>query len=193
MKKSLVVVCVALVLLQASNAFSQGSQKNTATVLIGDSQMYGFVDYPQLFPKNTVNLAITGSDSGETLQAVSKVTSYSPKTVFLLTGTNDIKVGSIDIFSHNYDAILTSIQTALPETKVYAQAILPQTAGYKAIGDFNGTIRNVASTHSNTVFLDFTSSFSASDGSLKSEFSKDGMHLNPTGYQYWGKLLAQYF
>ena len=194
MRNQAVWLCAFLVLLQAGNVFSQTSQYNATAVLLGDSEMIGFENYPQFLPKDTANLAVGGARTVDTSRDASRAVGYNPKSVFILTGTADSLVGDIDSVSNHYGSIIESVQSLLPNTKIYALALFPQNVQTKPLVDnINATIKKVIGTNSNTVFLDFTPSFAAPDGSLKSEFNLDGVHLNQSGYKLWGELLAPYF
>lgn len=175
---------------------------SAGTVFIGDSMLYGFNNFPDYLPGSVTNLAVTASTSSSALQSASKAASIHPKSVFIMTGTNDIQSGSVDLFSKTYDSILSTIEVESPGTKIYAETLFPvnwtafpqlQAIDNASVASFNSAIRGVVSTHPNVVLLDFNASFTDSDGNMKKEISKDGMHLNQSGYKIWGNLLAPYF
>ena len=194
MRNRVVWMFFVSVLLLPIHSVSQTSNTNTTAVLLGDSEMLGFLNFPEFLPKDTINLAVGGSSTADTARAVSKAVSYNPKSIFILTGTADFLRQDIDPILKNYDDTLRSIQSLSPGTTVYVQALFPQDADSQpTINGINDALRKRVSTHSNTVFLDFTPSFSNPGGGLKSELNQDGVHLNRSGYQLWGQLLAPYF
>jgi lysophospholipase L1-like esterase len=194
-------VCLVFALIQ-NEACAQTTTSSARTVFVGDSMLYGFNNFPDYLPESVVNLAVTASPASSALQNASKAASLHPKSVFVMTGTNDIQSGSVDLFSKTYDSILSTLEVESPGTKIYAETLFPvnwtafpqlQNIDNVAVGSYNSAIRGVVSAHQNVVLLDFNSSFTDSEGNMKKEISKDGLHLNQSGYQIWGKLLAPYF
>ena len=42
------------------------------------------------------------------------------------------------------------------------------------------------------IYIDLTDVFAQSDGTLRAEFTEDGLHLNDAGYAVWGAALQPY-
>jgi len=196
---SLVFLVFALI---QNEACAQTTTSSARTVFIGDSMLYGFNNFPDYLPESVVNLAVTTSTASNAHQNASKAASLHPKSVFVMTGTNDIQAGSIDLFSKTYDSILSTIEVESPGTKIYAETLFPvnwaafpqlQKIDNPSVDLYNSAILGVVSAHRNVVLIDFNATFTDSDGNMKKEISKDGMHLNQSGYQIWGSLLAPYF
>lgn len=196
------LVLLAVSFATPDQAQPQSPWTSSATVFLGDSMLYGFLNFPEYVPPGTVNLAVTTSKSSRVVQMVDTAVQYSPKNIFIMTGINDVSDGDLAVFTMNYNAILDMVSARSPGTKVYVQALFPVNwtsfpcaYGFDngAIGAYNSAIRAVAASHANAVYLDFTPSFSDGSGNLRKELSKDGLHLNPEGYKLWGGLMAPYF
>jgi lysophospholipase L1-like esterase len=58
----------------------------------------------------------------------------------------------------------------------------------EAVCSLNDRYRNIA-TETGTTYVDLSGVLSAADGSLRSELTFDGLHLNGSGYRAWVELL----
>jgi len=191
------VISFACVCFSSRMAFCQ-----SGTVFLGDSMMYGFENFSQFLPTQVVNLAVTTSKTSSVVQTVSTAAKYNPKSIFIMSGINDVSDGSLVTVVDNYESILGTAQATSPKATVYVQALFPvnwtafpakYSISNQDIGIFNSAIYNVVKTKSNAVWLDFAPSFKDSSGNLRKELSSDGLHLNQAGYEIWGSLLAPYF
>lgn len=178
------------------------AQSSAPVVFLGDSMLFGFLNFPEYIPKNTVNMAVTTSMSSSVAGTASSAAAAQPRSVFIMTGVNDIAGGSKDTLASNYDIALTALERSSPQTRVYAEAIFPvnwtdfnkfKEVDNVSIRSFNEVIKGVAGKHANTVFLDFTASVSDAQGNLRREISADGLHLNAAGYELWGRLMGPYY
>ncbi|MFZ5425437.1 MAG: GDSL-type esterase/lipase family protein [Thermodesulfobacteriota bacterium] len=198
-----VFACLLLPMLLVTPSFSQTtSPTGAAAVFLGDSMLYGFANFPEYIPGGVVNLAVTTSKSSGVVQTVNTAVQHNPRTIFIMTGINDIADGDLSGFTRNYNTILDTIAVKSPGSKVYVQALLPVnwTAFPRAydfdngaVNSYNSAISGVAASHANATYLDFRPYFTDASGNLKAELSKDGLHLNSDGYKIWGGLMSRYF
>lgn len=54
---------------------------------------------PEYVPPGTVNLAVTTSKSSRVVQMVDTAVQYSPKSIFIMTGINDVSDGDLAGFT----------------------------------------------------------------------------------------------
>jgi len=188
-----------LVVLQLFSSVECNAQQH---VLVGDSMMYGFDNFLYMLPSDTLNLGLTMSASSYIADVAGKAAASKPKAIFIETGVNDIGKNLFEQFSANYDQALQTIQDVSPQTKVYANAIIPSNfvefpKSYdftnSTVKTYNQEISRIVSMHPNATYLDFTPQFSDALGNLKKDLSFDGLHLNRAGYELWSALLKPYF
>lgn len=119
------LVLLALSFAAPGQAQTQSPWTSSATVFLGDSMLYGFLNFPEYVPPGTVNLAVTTSKSSRVVQMVDTAVQYSPKNIFIMTGINDVSDGDLAVFTMNYNSILDMVSARSPGTKVYVQALFP--------------------------------------------------------------------
>ena len=183
------------------SCFQAMAADHVSTVLMGDSEMYGWLNYPILMTSN-VNLSIPATFAATTYNMTPTAASYTPDKIFMLTGTNDVQWGSQDTFASTYDSILNALQTMTPSTKVYVSSLLPvnwtdfpmvQYTSNAAVQAYNNVIAQVVSTHPNAAYINSFPFFTDQDGNLNKTLSLDGIHLNQAGYTLWSNLLSPYY
>ena len=185
-------------------------------VLLGNSITEGGGDWnKKLNAENVVNRGISGDITDGILNRLEEIVYFRPIAVFLLIGINDIfnsdkpeqdKV-TVKYVANNIIEIADRIKSKSPKTQVYIQTVLPinrelffESAGYFPehkiplniqIIEINKIIKNIASQR-NHQFLNLHTAFIDDKGSLSSEYTTDGVHLNDNGYSLWAKLLIKH-
>lgn len=170
-------------------------------ILLGDSMTDG-CEWNELLGNDKVkNRGISGDVTLGVLDRLEEVTASKPDKVFLLIGTNDLARGySPEEVIKNIGSIVTGINLASPETKVYVQSITPvnnhfgmfggHTSKGKQIKKVNAALRSGIG--GRYQFVDLYAAFINEDGKMDIEFSNDGLHLNRAGYGVWEKVLRDY-
>jgi len=125
---------------------------------------------------------------------------YNPTKVFLLIGTNDIGNDGKDeeyVFE-NIKKIVEEINKNRPNSKVYVESIYPvgdEVEGYeernKTTNSINMKLKEYFS-NKETTFIDISNYLKDSDGRLKDDYTKDGIHLTDKAYLAITKLLFPY-
>lgn len=159
-------------------------------VFVGDSITAGG-QWSEVFPDVTVkNRGISGDMTEDLLKRLGQITIGKPRKIFLMIGTNDIGLGAPDeLTQRNYRDILDQIVRESPETQVYVQSILPREA--KRCEDviaLNAAIAEMAQTRG-LMYVDLFQAFVNEDGSIRDEFSLDGLHLSGQGYRHWQSVI----
>jgi len=116
-----------------------------------------------------------------------------PMGVSLVIGTNDLAElrGSRKVpeIAEEFHGLITDIQSRAPHAALFVNSVLPRTLEMAdAIRSLNERYRQIAS-KTGTTYIDVFSSLSATDGSLRPEFTVDGHHLNGLGYRTWVDVL----
>ncbi|WP_206603092.1 SGNH/GDSL hydrolase family protein [Leptolyngbya ohadii] len=176
------------------------------TVLAGDSISLWFPG--DLLPKERVwlNQGISGETSAGLLKRLDLFDETAPETIFVMIGINDVikDVGDRTILA-NQQEIVRDLKEAHPKAQIVLQSILPH-AGEAAtwegrdrllaipntrIQELNRQLEAIAR-EEGIYFLNLYPLFADSSGDLRMEYSTDGLHLNPRGYEVWSVALQVY-
>lgn len=177
--------------------------KHGETVFAGSSLM-------EMFPINKLlaehgddtviyNRGIGGFVSRELLEAVDVcVIDLKPSRVFINIGTNDLSDSRIPMseLTDNYDKIVTAIENALPEVKIYFMAYYPVNYDAAAedmkeclkirnngkIAAANAEVKKLAEKHGQR-YIDINKNLKDEQGRLKAEYTIEGLHINEEGYR----------
>lgn len=121
-----------------------------------------------------------------------------PSKVFINIGTNDLSWSSIPIsqLMDNYDRIITAIETAVPNVRIYLMAYYP--VNYEAASEemkeclkirtneklalANEEVKKLAEKHGQR-YIDINDRLKDSLGRLRAEYTIEGLHINEDGYR----------
>lgn len=159
-------------------------------VMLGDSITQGG-EWREMFPDlPLINRGIGGDTTTGVLARLDGLAAGQPAAVFLKIGTNDLTfVPDREVSFQQYRDIITTLQSAAPETDIYVQSLLPRSAEYRdEIEAFNHEIRIIADDRG-VHYIDLYPSFLAEDGSIRDELTYDELHLSGDGYQLWQSIL----
>lgn len=163
------------------------------TVFIGDSITEGFPLQEMMGSLHFRNRGIGSNVTSQVLERVEELVRDRPASVFLMMGTNDLRIGvPVDTVVANYRAVIDIIQSRSPDTRIFVQSVLP-VAGVQ--GDRNQRIKELNTALERLegiVYIDLHSRFVAESGELKQELSYDGLHLNYKGYKLWAEALKPF-
>lgn len=145
------------------------------------------------------NRGVGGFISDELLAVIDVcATDLQPSKVFINIGTNDLSRSSIPISSlmDNYDKIITVIEDAVPDVKIYLMAYYP--VNYEAaredmkeclkirtnekITEANAQVKKLAEKHGQR-YIDINRNLKDEQGRLKAEYTIEGLHINENGYR----------
>lgn len=176
------------------------------SILIGDSLTLWFP--PELLPqdRNWLNQGISGESSHGLLKRLDLFDSTQPEVIFIMIGINDLIRGvSEQVILDNQRQIMTYLLKKHPQAQIVIQSILPHgdkeatwEGKEKLLSIPNSRIRQLneklqgAAAQVGVKYLDLYPLFTNKQGNLRSEFTTDGLHLNPTGYLVWRTALQMY-
>ncbi len=146
-----------------------------------------------------VNRGIGGDITFGVLKRLDDVIRRQPSKLFLLIGINDIGKDIPDaVIADNIRKIITRIQSESGGTKIYLESILPVNPDVNGfpqhydknphVVSTNALIQRVAA-DTKVTFIDTHTFFSDENGKLKREYTIEGLHINPKGYEAWIKFL----
>lgn len=172
--------------------------KKGGVVFLGNSIAEGF-DFDNYFENtNIVNRGINSDHIDGLIERLQySVINLQPSKLFLLIGINDIgRQDSDSTILSNYQQLLNLIAKQLSNTEVYVHSILPTTDRWKncppeKIVRLNKQIKEIVLQHKFT-WVDIYSIFVNNNSFLKSDLTRDGLHLNSDGYLLWSKKLKEF-
>ena len=145
------------------------------------------------------NRGVGGFLSYELLSVIDVcATDLQPSKVFINIGTNDLSWSSIPIsaLTDNYDTIISAIESAVPDVRIYLMAYYP--VNYEAASEemkeclkirtnekitaANAEVKKLAEKHGQR-YIDINRSLKDEQGRLKAEYTIEGMHINEDGYR----------
>jgi len=148
-----------------------------------------------------VNRGISGDITFGVLKRLDDIIRRQPSKLFLLIGINDIGKDIPDaVIADNIRKIIQRIQNESSSTIIYLESILPVNPDIKGfpqhydknphIISTNALLKNVAS-ETKVIFIDTYTFFCDEHKKLKKEYTPEGLHINPTGYEAWAKFLKE--
>lgn len=173
------------------------------TVMAGDSLSLWFPS--ELLPENKtwLNQGISGEKTAGLLKRLNLFDKTTPETIFVMIGINDLIAGVNDrTILDNQRQILNYLRKKHPKAQIVVQSILPH-QGEQAtwegkekllaipnsrIRNLNQQLRTIAAEES-VKYLNLYPLFADKQGFLRSNFTTDGLHLNPNGYLVWSSAL----
>ncbi len=176
------------------------------TVLLGDSLSLWFPG--ELMPGQRVwiNQSISGEKTKGLLKRLNLIEKNKIEAVFLMIGINDLIWGQTDKdIIENYKEIVRKLKEQHPDTQIVVQSILPhggENSTWESrdkltalpsdrIVAMNNTLKQIAA-ENQVYYLDLYPIFVTGDGTLRSDLTTDGLHLNREGYLVWRSAIALY-
>lgn len=169
-------------------------------VFLGDSLTESF-DLHKYFGKNNFrNRGMSGNMTGHVLYRLEEILNAKPAKLFLMIGINDIYQGiGTDIVIQNITEILSQIKDNAPQTKIFCQSILPVNENrLLSFENINSRVYQVNISlrdfciNNNIRFIDIHPDFLNHQGQMDEQFTYDGVHLTPAGYEHWANLAREY-
>lgn len=165
-------------------------------VFLGNSITEGF-DLKSYFPNRPlINRGISGDHIDGLIERLdNSAIKLKPLKLFLMIGINDIGDGRNDNYLKDvYRELFDSLKINLPATEIYIQSILPTTAQWnncppRQIKRINQWLKEI-SEKKGFIFVDLYPHFiSENSHYINASLSRDGLHLNESGYKKWAEIL----
>lgn len=169
-------------------------------VFLGDSitQEYNVYEfYPGL---QVYNRGIGGDTTVGLLKRLDvSVFDLKPKVVILLIGTNDLALLQTQITDiyERITNIIQTIQSQLKDTQIILQSIYPVIEPAKMSKSDQRTNENISALNKlisgikDVVYIDMHKHL-LKDGKLNAKYTRDGLHMNDTGYEVITNILKPY-
>ncbi len=185
-------------------------QGHVDLLLIGDSitHMWGGVPEEQTIhgrgdylwdkyfgSRNAVNLGFGWDRTQHVLWRFDhgEIDGIKPKVAVVMIGTNNMGTNSSEDIATGIDTIVSQLRHKLPRTKILLLGIFPRdpkpdSKNRKQIAEVNAKI-SVLGKEKGITYLDLTSSFVQTDGTISSEIMPDYLHPSAKGYGIWAKAM----
>ena len=184
---------------KAIAAFEQQDKKSPPVpggIVFYGSSSIGLWDLKKSFPDlPAINRGFGGSQMADAAQFVRRVViPLKPRTIVLYEGDNDLNVSKTpQQVAADFDALLKSVRTDLPEAKLIVIGIKPSPSRWKLIDkqrELNRLLTERCQADKYATFLDVEKPMLNADGQPRAElFRDDKLHLNDAGYELWNSLL----
>ncbi|WP_429845439.1 GDSL-type esterase/lipase family protein [Brevibacillus sp. FIR094] len=152
------------------------------SVFLGDS-ILGALSYLSKVDSANV-IAPSGATLSLALMNVEKLSSRAPEHVFILLGSNDIRLSDKQEFLERYRQLIGSIRNEVPNAKLHILSIPPvaeeaqkQEPRYANIPDFNQALEQFAD-EVKVHYVDLSPLFAAN----KIHYANNGVHFKPDFY-----------
>ncbi len=145
-----------------------------------------------MFPGVPVaNYGIGWGTSDGMLLRLDQVSRNEPDRVIILIGTNDVHYDhAAEHIADNIISTVASLRRDMSDTEFYVMSILPRQAKAMATVRATNVILDERAAASGYVYLDLTPIFAAPDGTLRTDLTTDGLHLNAAGYAAWARAMG---
>lgn len=167
---------------------------------LGDSITEGYNVYEYFSDLLVYNRGISGDTTVGLLNRLDEsVFKLNPSKVVVLIGTNDyqaLNATNLDILER-ITLIVKTIKEKLPNTKIFIQSVYPvnNTLDKDMVGIRNNeTIKLLNESLSKLDGITFINLYDKliKDGNLNKEYTKEGLHINPKGYNLITKILTKH-
>ena len=167
-------------------------------VMLGNSITAEGVWHELLQNSDIINRGVIGDGTSDILERLDPIIAAKPRKIFLLIGVNDLLFTPLSKIEENYEKIVSCIVTETPKTQLYLESVLPihndlRRNGMKNedINALNQAIEQLAKKYGLT-YIDLNTKLKNTEGSLQTELSLDGIHLNGEGYLILKKNLEPF-
>ena len=148
---------------------------------------------------NILNRGVSGCVTSETLANIEGVVAGHPAKVFLMIGTNDLGGGSSASPSEiagYVEEMVSLFKEKSPGTELYIQSVLPVAEGNKrsaeSIIELNSLYRELCGREGLTYVDLWSQMVEPGTTHINPVYTKDGLHLYPSGYRVWCNAIAPY-
>ncbi len=145
--------------------------------------------------RNAANLGIGGDQTQHVLWRLKhgNLEGISPKLAVVMIGTNNAAAYAPEEIAAGIEAIVHTLRTRLPKTKVLLLGIFPRGATpddrLRQVNAKTNAIISKLADGQNVVYLDIGKVFLQPDGTLTKEIMPDLLHLSPKGYRLWAEAI----
>jgi lysophospholipase L1-like esterase len=170
-----------------------------AILFIGSSSIRLWKSLAKDLPDyRVINRGFGGSQIEDSIRYADRIIfPYSPSTIVLYAGGNDINSGkSGETVFADFQRFVSTVHTKLPKTKIAYISVAPNPARWHQIERIrraNELIEGYAKTDSRLSFINAYEHMLGPDGLPKPDiFVADRLHMNTNGYAIWTRVVGEH-
>ena len=169
-----------------------------AVVFVGSSSIVNWTTLAKDFPGiMSINRGFGGSELTDVVFYADRIViPYHPRLVVLYAGENDLWNGKTpETVASTFKAFCTKLHATLPETKLLYLAIKesPSRAKIgKQVFSTNKLIAADCASEPSCTYVDVATPLLDEKRLTRPELFRDDLHLAPSGYAIWTRILAPY-
>lgn len=203
---AIIFLTICIFMISITDKPEDNNRQNTI-LFLGDSLTYNYKINEFFEGYKTFNSGISGNKTTDILNDLeNRVYKYNSNKVFLLIGINDLKNGiSNDEVLNNIEIIIKKIKENSKDTIIYVESlypisdekdkknikkIVPKTDNNE-IKETNKKLNELCKKY-NIKYINVYDKLLNDKGSLKKDYTTDGLHLNDLGYFKVTKVLEKY-
>ncbi len=177
---------------QREAQFSGVSLAPGRVVFLGDS-ITEWTAWEDWFPElPTTNRGI-GGQAITHIHARLATAIHEPKAISLLIGTNDLhglgQSTDVDSIAEQMSSLVREIRRMAPDAALLINSVMPRSSHFRErITRLNVHYRRIAE-QNEAIYVDLWPVLAGSDGSIRPEYTADGLHLSIEGYRAWVSAL----
>ena len=174
--------------------FEQFEDHQYDIVFIGDSLTDG-AEWGDLFPSLKIaNRGINGDRTDGVLKRMDSIYSTNGRKAFIMIGINDLTGGAeVNDIVENYKIIISNLVAHRIKTYVQSTLLLDKkcTELNKKIMTLNDHLKKMSVRNKSFTYIDVNAGLAKNTG-LDTKYSRDGTHLNGSGYAVWKDIIKSY-
>ncbi len=174
--------------------FEQHGGHQYDVVFIGDS-ITDWAEWENLFPALKIaNRGIAGDRTDGVLSRMDSIYSTNARKAFIMIGLNDFSVGAeVNDVVENYQSIISNLVAHGMQTYVQSTILagIQKAELNKNIMALNDHLKKMADNNKSFTYIDLNAGL-ARGSVLNSRYSRDGVHLNGSGYAVWKDMIKSY-
>lgn len=172
-----------------------------AILFVGSSSFRKWTDVQDYFPGYTIiNRGFGGSQLENVIYYADKIIyPYHPKQVIIYCGDNDFAYDTTvtaQVVSSRFRKLFSLIRQHLPSANIGFVSIKfspSRKQFWNKMKETNHLIDHFLSKEKNAEFIDVTKAMVDEDGNVRTDiYQNDMLHLKPSGYKIWQKIIAPY-
>ena len=174
--------------------FEQHGGHQYDVVFIGDS-ITDTAEWEDLFPSLKIaNRGISGDTTEGVLERMDSIYATHAKKAFIMIGVNDFGGGAeVNAVFENYQSIINGLVTHGMQTYVQSTILAGEQRAdlNKKIIALNDRLKKLTEENKSLTYIDLNAGL-VSGSFLESNYSRDGIHLNGSGYGVWKEIIKSY-
>jgi lysophospholipase L1-like esterase len=168
-------------------------------VLMGDSHIeYGrWSELLRGSSFDAVNRGIAGDYILGVAARLTPIKLLAPDILVLQVGVNDLFFKSATAAIADYRDLLDTLTAGFTQIPIVVHKILPVNNSVRRTGvsnediaAFNAELEQLVKNYPQVVLVDMSTQLTDNEGLLKSDFTRDGIHLSGRAYLIWGQQLT---